>query len=193
MPHVLVTPATLLAVSVDEAKCYLYEPPDTENAFIASLIREGQQFLEDRYHIAIGLQTWRLTMDGWRDCRHFVDGAIRVPRPPFGAITSFDYVDNDGTSTPLASTEYRLESDSQFARIEEAYNVSWPTTRGVAGDVVLVHTCGYASAADVPNTTKAAIKDYANFKYWNRACPLSDQLLHQFDTLMTRQRSFQYA
>ena len=163
--HRLTTPATALAVSVADAKAYSGVSVNDDDTLIEQIIREATQVIENRYGLAVMSQTWQLTLNGgWTDPDYWRDGAIHIPRPPFGTITSVAYLDADGVSQTLASTEYRLNSAPLIATIEVAKNKTWPTTYGVSADVTITHTAGVSSASDVPYVVQAAIRDFTDYR-----------------------------
>lgn len=91
-----------------------------------------------------------------------------VPYPPLISVTTIVYVDTDGEDVELDSGEYRVDTGNQPGRITEAYNSSWPATRAVTNAVILTYSAGYGTAADVPDTVKAAIKLLVGHWYEHR-------------------------
>jgi len=80
--------------------------------------------------------------------------------PPLSSITSITYTDIDGVTQTLAASQYVVDSISRPARIEEAYGVTWPSTRDQMNAVKIRFVAGYGAAADVP----ACIKDWMLFQ-----------------------------
>jgi len=76
--------------------------------------------------------------------------------PPLSSVTSITYTDIDGATQTLAASQYVVDSISRPARIEEAYGVTWPSTRDQMNAVKIRFVAGYGAAADVP----ACIKDW---------------------------------
>ena len=189
--HRLTTAPTALAVSVADAKAYSGISVSDDDSMIESLIREATQVIENRYGLAIMQQTWQLTGRGWTAPAYWRDGAIHIPRPPFGSVTSVAYLDADGASQTLASTEYRVNAAPLVATIEVAKGKTWPTTYGVSADVTITHTAGASSVDDVPYCIKAAVRDFTDYRYSTRGMGFQDVnsiisrgVLSQLDTLM---------
>lgn len=161
MAHRLTTGPTTAVLSAEDAMAHCRIDEKAEGVYLDSLIARATRHCENICKRAFITQTWTLTMDGWCDCRYVTDGIIYVPRPPLislsGSGLGITYLDSDGASQTLAADQYRVDAQSQPGRIERAYGVSWPTTRGVIGDVTIVHTCGYGAAASVPEDIKHAI------------------------------------
>lgn len=191
--HNLTTLPTRRAVNVSDAKQYAYVTNTDDDRIVDSLILEGTQLIENRYAIAIMSQTWTLSLDGFEDARYWRDGAIHIGRPPFGSVTSFTYLDANGVSQTLASSEYRLTSGSQIARIEPAYNVTWPSTRGVQDEVTIIHTAGKSDADDVPYVLRHAIINFVFNRYHNRGCDLDDGVMRTLDALCAGEGTLTYA
>lgn len=89
--------------------------------------------------------------DGFADC-------MELPWPPLHSVTSITYLDEDGASQTLASTVYRVRTDTFVGRVELDYNQSWPATYPVSGAVTITHVSGYGSSTtDVPEIIRLAM------------------------------------
>lgn len=136
-----------------------------EDTYLDKLIARATRHCEQICKRAFITQVWTLTMDGWCDRRYVTGGLIYVPRPPLislsGTVLSttlgITYLASDGTSTTLATDQYRVDATNIPGRIEPAYGVSWPATRGVVGDVSIVHSAGYGAASAVPTDIVHAV------------------------------------
>lgn len=82
---------------------------------------------------------------------------LRPARAPLIAVTSIQYVDQNGTLQTLATDQYLVDAFVQPGRILPAYGVTWPATRGFYNDVILTFTAGYGSPEDVPHEIKEAL------------------------------------
>ena len=92
-----------------------------------------------------------------------------MPWPRLIGITSINYVDTDGVSQTLASSEFQVDTSSEPGRIAPEFQKVWPETRDVFNEVTIVYTDGYgAAASDVPESLKTAIKITAGSWYENR-------------------------
>ena len=166
--HVRTTQPTTLPVPLNDCKSYSYITTTDDDSMLQRLILEAAAFLEDRYKCSIMRSTWKLVCDGWQDPRYWIGNAIQIARPPFGAVASITYLDTNGDSQTLASSQYRVATDGVYGRIVPAKNVTWPTTYEVIQDITITHTAGYASQSDVPYVVRQAVKDCVDYWYNHR-------------------------
>lgn len=114
---------------------------------------------------ALLTQTWRLHLDqfpegswrGWE--RDLAEVAIVLPLPPLQSVTSISYVDADGQTQTLASSQYQVVNRRQRPSfVVEAVNGSgWPGTEDRPQAVTVTFVAGYGAAADVPAPIRQAI------------------------------------
>ena len=83
-------------------------------------------------------------------------------------MTTLEYIDTAGETQTLDSANYDVDTDAEPARIKPAYGLSWPSTRDVIQAVILTYKAGYASADDVPEDIKHAIKLLVGHWYVHR-------------------------
>ena len=169
---------------------------DQEQIYGEQLLDAATQWVEEYTQRALITQTWALTMDGFYDCSYVTEDVIYVPRPPLLAVSTIVYLDANGTSTTLASTQYRVATASHPGRIEQAYGTLWPTTRGVIGDVVITHTAGYgAAASSVPVAIKQAIMLLAAYWFVQREAvgSMNSEVEFSVSSLLSRYTMEMYA
>ncbi len=157
----LVTPPTVEPVSVQECKDWLRVDHSADDALILALATAARHYCEDRQNRAYCSQTWKASLDAY-------PAAFSLWRSPVVSVTSVQYVDTDGATQTLSSSEYTLDALSEPGRVVPAYNASWPSIRAVPNAVTLTFVCGYGAAADVPEIFKSAIKMYVADAYENR-------------------------
>lgn len=159
MADVLRQAATAEPIHRTEAKEHLRVDGTDEDTLIDVLISTARQKVESYTRRVLVRQERELKLDGF-------PGVITLPRSPLRAVTSIKYLDTNGTETTLASTEYRVDADSECPRIVPAYGKTWPSTRGVINDVTVRYRAGYAMPiTDADNGTDiitAAGHDLAN-------------------------------
>jgi uncharacterized phiE125 gp8 family phage protein len=96
--------------------------------------------------------TWRFTADGFPSWQWKL-----ATKSPWQSISAITYLDSDGDSTVLASSDYRFVAATGI--LEPAYNESWPDTYDVAGAVTVDVVCGFGlTAATVPEEYRLLIK-----------------------------------
>ena len=106
-------------------------------------ISGGRQFMPKTYDQFSNGFPWRFTL----------------PLPPLQSAT-IAYIPTTGsTHTTLSSTAYNVFTPTdQPGFIEPELGEAWPTAKDQADSVRVRFVAGYASAAEVPRTAKAAIK-----------------------------------
>lgn len=152
--HVQVTtaPATQ-AVSDAEAVAHAKIDSDAataDSALINDLVLSAILWAEQYTNRALVTQTITLTLESDEFTQPF-----HLPRPPFGAVTSFNVYDEDDAATEITSANYRIVGDDP-ARIEQKAD-GWSLSRDVAA-AIIVYTAGYGAASAVPEDIKTAIR-----------------------------------
>lgn len=168
-------------VTLAEAKAWLrLEIPDDDD-LVAALITAAREYAETVTGRALVSQTWRLTLDAFPAD----GGGIILPLPPLQSVSSVVYVDGNGDSQTLATTEYAVDTQRQPGWIVPAYGKIWPVTRGQANAVQITFVAGYGTASAVPVAIKTAIKLllanwYENREMVGQGSPGADALLAAF-------------
>lgn len=155
---------TVEPVTLEEAKLHLRVDDDntTEDDLIESLITVAREHAEAFTNRAFLQQTLRMKMDEF-PC------VIQLPRPQLISVSSIQYVDTAGVTQTLSASLYRVDSDSDPARITPAYGQSWPSTQDITGAVTVTYVAGYGAAATaVPTGIRQAILMLIGTLYENR-------------------------
>lgn len=180
--HRLTTYATIPVLTAGEIRHYRRIDDGVDDSELDTLITRSTRWCENYCQRAFITQTWTLTLDGFGDCTYMNNGMIYVPRPPLIGVSSIAYLDTAGTSQTWSSSLYRVDATSEPGRIEPAYGQTYPTTRGVTGDVTITHTCGYGAAASaVPGDIKQAIVLLVGHWYENREAVLVGTISKQVE------------
>lgn len=154
----LVTAPAVEPLTLAEAKLYLRVDSTTENSLITGKIVAARQWVETYTRRALITQTWDFRYRYFMDIRE----PLILPKAPLQSVTSITYLDEDGVSQTLASSNYtvRTLSGATAGRgyIELNDDVSLPSlyTDAIA-PVVVRAVCGYGVAVDVPDGIKMAI------------------------------------
>lgn len=155
MNIVLVTGPAVEPISLSDAKkqCKADDFTD-DDVLINSLIVAARQWAEGETHRALLQQTWRLTLDEFP-----ADGdVIELPVPPLMAVTSITYVDANGDTQTLATSEYTVDVDAFVGRVFLKYGKVWPVTRDERNAVTITFKSGYGTTAGtVPQAIRSAI------------------------------------
>ena len=126
---------------------------DAFRLFIAAIRQETETYLRQ----TLVTSTWELKLDSFED-------QIELPMYPIQSISSIEYVDNDGASQTLASTEYQFD---RKGRIKPAYSKSWPDTRDQYDAVTITYIAGETNPGQVSDDIKLAML------LWIGACDLN--------------------
>lgn len=95
---------------------------------------------------------------------------IRPQNVKFQSLTSITYIDTDGNSQTFSNTQVDNGSDFLKARIEPAYNYTWPSTRSQLNAVTVVYEAGYGESwNDVPETIRSGILYLVSHYFTNRS------------------------
>jgi len=173
----LITPPTEDVVTLDEAKAFLRETTNDNDALITALTAAAVSTIDPVSGGWLGRSlrpaTWELRLPSFGAhthlgfYHHYYDtGAhpvgleIGLPYPPLISVDSVKYDDGDGVEQTLtADTDYRVFGigSARQARVEPAFQGSWPTGARFDDEAVRIRfTAGYATAA--PDPLPGAIK-----------------------------------
>ena len=155
---VLVTAPSVEPLTLTEAKLYLRVDQSTEDNLISGMVVAARQGVETYTRRALVTQTWDFRYESFMDTRQ----PLILPKAPLQSVTSITYLDEDGVSQTLASSNYsvRTLSGATAGRgyIELNDDVSLPSLYTDALAPVTVRAvCGYGAAAAVPDGIKMAI------------------------------------
>lgn len=148
----LITPATALALSVDDAKLQARIDDSVLDTRLQAYILAATEMAEQHLGRAIMPQTWELTLDAFPD-------AFELTRVPVSAVSSVKYYDLDGVQQTLSSSLYTFDSADDYgsAYVVPAYGTTWPSTKDQINAVAVRYVAGYAAAANVPPAITAWI------------------------------------
>lgn len=149
MGKTLYTAPAAEPVTLAEAKLHCKVDIADDDALLTSLITAVRLQAENLTQRALVTQTWDVTFDS------FSADSMDIPFPPLQSVTSINYIDANGATQILASTEYQVIKNELVGRIVPAYGKSWPTTRDDPAAVTVRMVAGYGAAADVPASIKA--------------------------------------
>lgn len=161
MALTLVTAPATEPVTLAEAKSHLRVTTTDDDVLITALIVAARESAESAMGRALITQTWDMTIDGFPP-------VIDVPLPPLQSVTSINYVDENGDSQTLATTEYTVDIKSSPGRLVESYGKTWPTTRDVINAVTVRFVAGYGASASVPQAIKQGMLMHIGHMYANR-------------------------
>ena len=194
MPGVLVSGPATEPVSLAEAKLHLRVDFSDDDALISAYIIAARQKAESITRRALITQSWNLVMDqfpapgvnigsaNWYGPQWGnspgpltslrADGRtgfeIYLDHSPVKSVDSISYIDVNGVTQVLAPSQYKVDLVTEPSRVVPAYGTTWPGTRNEINAVMVSYTCGYGSAANVPEAIKSWIKLQVGAMYENR-------------------------
>jgi uncharacterized phiE125 gp8 family phage protein len=157
-------------ITLTEAKLHLRVDHSDDDTLITSQIKTAREYCEDFQNRAFITQTIKLTLDEFPD-------VIYVPRPPLISATSIKYIDVNGQQQTLNSSVYKVDTESEPARIVPAFNQCWPGLRGDINSVEVIYQAGYGGAAAVSGKVKDAMKLFLTHLYEHREAAAEKTLI----------------
>lgn len=164
-------PPTQEVVTLELGKIHLRVDGSDEDLLIQGYITAAREDVEDYVLRALAPQEWTLTLDGFHRHRypsfrqllarqeiefypfHLHEYVCRpdilLPRPPAISITSITYLDTTGAEQTLDPSMYRLDDNSEPARLTPAFGQQWPETANLPGSVKIVYQAGYDTPPQV--------------------------------------------
>lgn len=164
------TPPSTEPMSLSEAKLFLKVESSVtdDDALITSLIKAAREYCENWEGRKYITQTLTYYQDRFSD-------RIVLPYAPVSAVTSVNYVasgSGQSTYTTLDSAYYKTNLSETPASITLSYGYSWPALLATPNAVKIVYTCGYGSAANVPQRVILAMSLLLGEWYENRTIGL---------------------
>ena len=134
-----------------------------EDTYLTSLITAARQYCEDFQGKAYITQTWEMALPWF--CQE-----IEIPKGNLQAVDSITYKNSAGVTTILtADTDYVTSIRGVVGRVVPAYGKVWPWFVPFPLDAVIVtFTCGYGTAADIPEKVIQAMKLLISHWFKNR-------------------------
>lgn len=178
------TAPTTIPLTLAEAKLHLNVSSTADDAIITSHIKAATLLLENRTHRCFIKQTRTLKADSFDDRRYVHGRRMYLPRSPISSTGSVavTYVDTNGTTTTLATSDYVVSTYDQPGYIAEAYNATWPATLAQPNAVTVTYPVGGSTAATaVPENIKQAIRMVVAHWYRNREAILQGTISKEIE------------
>ena len=139
MPFIVVTPSTVLPVSVEEVKLQTVVEHSEDDTLLEMYIKAAVDYGEKVTGRNFTPVTYQLELDS------FPAGKIAL-RPNLQSVTSIVFTDSDGVEQTLDSNEYNVRTTAIVGYVEPVD--SWPAGK----DVVVTFTAGYPLSGGEPTT-----------------------------------------
>lgn len=162
MSEKLITPPAVEPITLQQAKDWGIVETSAYDDGIEDKIKSAREWVEGYIGRALVAQTWRTRLDRFPTGPTREDRILRLNRSPLQSVTSISYYDTDGNSQTLATAYYDVDTDSEPARIAEAYGYNWPDTYPRINAVTITSVHGYEGTGDSPldlTNIPQAIKD----------------------------------
>ena len=170
MTHMLITAPAGEPVTVEEARAHCRIDGNQDDELLYMLTRTAREYAEAYTGRSFVSTTWELRVDQF-------PLYFQLPKAPLASVTSITYIDVQGATQTLSAGLYQVVADAgpfaQPGKIFQAYNATWPSSRGHIDDVRIRYVAGYGAATDVPMAIKAAIKLMIAHLYENREATLT--------------------
>lgn len=146
----LITAPEGTPISVAEAKARLRVVDDTsEDNDIQIMIDDAVARIDGPRGIGVCMeqQTWQLSLDCF-------PRVIDLPLHPVVSVDSITYIDTNGDEQTLAESEYEVDVTTNPARIQPAYDKTWPSTRSMLSPIKIQFVAGHS---ETPSDLKNAL------------------------------------
>lgn len=162
----LITPASLLPVTLDEMKLYLkMDDIDTDDAVITLLLTAAVAQVEAATGRCFINQTWKQTFTNFP----VSDLEWQLYRSKVQSITSIKYYDTAGVQQTVSSSIYEIDGQEPTS-VRLKYLQTWPAHDGREDGIEVTFVAGYgATAASTPSMIKAVIQIITFWLYENRS------------------------
>lgn len=153
MPYELITAPVTTPVSLSEAKvqCKVESADTAEDAFILECIEAATNLIESEKDCQLMAATWDAFFDCWGD-------VTKIRKQPVQSVASIKYFDSDGVEQTLATSNYSVDTKSNFARIGFKDTFNPPTLEsGRLNAITVRFVAGYADSDSVPSRIKQKI------------------------------------
>ena len=179
MPEpVLVTAPTALPLTVEEVKRHLRLIGTGSDAYLVDLIRAAVRMFQEETGVQLVTATYDLTFDSFYPDFYSADSQIVLIPAPLQSVTSITYIDPDGNSQTLPSSDYEAITTIMPGRIRPVSGKSWPATKDTANAVTVRFVAGYGGPEKVPEEFKQALRVLIGHWYEN-AEAVADKVMRE--------------
>ena len=181
MPYRVITPPAAEPLHLDEVKAQLRIQHDTEDVLLAGFLTSARQQWEEIAGRALIAQTVVVTLAafpaGYQTYSDWENGcsAIVLPRSPTLAVSAITYVDSNGDSQTLPSSDYVLDSFIEPNLLLVNYGSSWPSARYQPNSVQITYKTGYSTPFTVTDLTN-------NIVTFAGRAPVSNEVLRLWNS-----------
>jgi uncharacterized phiE125 gp8 family phage protein len=143
----------LAPVTVAEAKNHLRVVDNSEDDYIAGLVKAAADLIERDTGLALRAKSYTDSFETWQQ---FGRNRLPLSRRPANSVTQIEYDGDVGGTQVLASNQYRLRDLGGSTSVVPAANVTWPTLEAIPGAVRVTYNAGYANNDALPAAIRHA-------------------------------------
>ena len=145
----LITPPTSNAVTLSEAKAWLREDRDVEDAVIEAMIDTAERRIRSFTGHDFLTTEYILHLPYWSD--------FKIPKQPFSDIVEIKFDAPDGTEQSLSTDDYTVHT--MTSPVSVSINTDQKTA-DVKYPIRVKFTSGYSIQANIPDEFKTLVKIY---------------------------------
>jgi uncharacterized phiE125 gp8 family phage protein len=152
-----------LTVALAKQQTRALEDVSAEDELFTEYVRAAREAFESYTHRGALTQTWVLTQDAFED-------AIVLPMAaPLQSVTSVKYYDTAGTQQTLATSYYRVDTESAPGRVVLKPGQCWPDVQCERGQAVeITYVVGWTTPAAMPASARMGILQTVAHMWENR-------------------------
>jgi uncharacterized phiE125 gp8 family phage protein len=170
MSSILLTPPAAEPLSLAEAKAWLRVDHDDDDALIAALVASARIHIEKETRRALIAQTWRIVRDAWP-----AGGRIEAYPAPLRQVLAARVYDSAGAAQAIDAEVFAIDGAAAPGVIAFAPYALPRPGRAIAGIEIDVEAGYGATASDVPEPFKQAIRQLVAHWYENRGAGPPDE------------------
>lgn len=137
-------------LSLQDAKDHMGLNDLSSDARIDSCISQAKEYAEWYLSRTLMPTTLEIRLDAF-------PAEIELPRPPVASVVSIKYIDPAGDLQTLSPAAYVLDNFPLVPYIRPVFGGAWPATRAERNAVRVQYVAGYADAASIPESIRAAL------------------------------------
>jgi len=148
MRSVLITPATIEPITVEDLKTYpeirIDSAEHSQDHILAAHLKAAIRAYESYSGRVMCSSAWDAYLDEWPD------EYIELPAP-LQTVASINYRDTAGTWQIMDAADYIVDtSNAVYGRVALAYGESWPDIYSEINPIRIRYVAGYADVEDIP-------------------------------------------
>lgn len=180
----VVTPAAVEPVTLAELKDQIRKTTNDQDAYLGTLIKSARAYVQNQTQRVLINTTYDWFLDSFP---HW----FALPKSPVSTLSSIKYIDTDGVTQTVATTEYVVDKNSNPCRVVLEYGKSWPTPKTIINAVTVRFVAGYGAAPSaVPDDLRIAILQIA--AHWYEHSESTIEIAKLTDTPQAAKSILQY-